>query len=207
MSVVLVTLSLLGNPVRIHRMDSRPCESSAGAKSGPFHAFGRVVLPPGLRGVLVDRDPPSRRQPKPHQRTAARGGRIPLATGPDAGCSADVVEGWWPSRAQAPSPIASGVASGAALVRGCLACIPADRARCSDSGLRHDWPPPRSERQLHPRCLSPVSPEPEPMASVSALPGFLDCHHHPRGDRVAGVRATAIATKRGPAFGKPCRGL
>src|SRR6266704_6411850 len=195
------------NPVRIHRMGSWPCESSAGAKSGPFHAFGRSVLPPSFRGVLVDRDPPSRRQPQPHQRTAAWGGRLPLATGPDAGCSADVVEGWWHSRPQAPSPITCGVASGATLVRGCPARFPADRTRCSGSWLRHDWPPARSERQLHPRCLSRVSPEPEPIASVSALPGFLDCHHHPRGDRVAGVRATAIATKLGPAFGKHCRGL
>ena len=40
----------------------RPCESSAGGKSRPWRAVGRGVLPPSLRGVLGDRDPPSRRR-------------------------------------------------------------------------------------------------------------------------------------------------
>src|SRR5882672_2963198 len=171
MLVILLKLDLYWswNPLRIHRMGARPCESSVGAKSGPFTAFSRSVLPPSLRGVLVDRDPPSRRQPRPHQRTTAGGGRLPLTAGADAGCDAHVVEGRWHGGAQAASPITSGVATGATLVRGCPARFPADRASCSGSWLRHDWPPAQSDRQLHPRCLSPVSPEPEPMASVSAL--------------------------------------
>src|SRR5450759_4573368 len=84
----------------------RPCESSAGEKSGPWRAVGRGVLPPSLRGVLGDRDPPSRRRPRPHQHTVARGGRLPLAAGADAGCGADVVEGGWHSGAQASFALA-----------------------------------------------------------------------------------------------------
>src|SRR5713101_2398967 len=195
------------NRLRIHRIGARPCESSAGAKSGPFTAFGRSVLRPSLRSVLVDRDPPSRRQPRPRQRTTASGGRLPLGAGADAGCRADVVEGRRHKRAQAPSPLDTCVASDATLVRGCPAWLSAARAGRRGSQLRHDRPPPRPERQLHPQCLSAVSPEPQPVASFSALPDFLDCHDHPRGDRVAGFRATAIATKLGPPFGKPCRGF
>src|SRR5450756_1905356 len=185
----------------------RPCESSAGEKSGPWRAVGRGVLPPSLRGVLGDRDPPSRRRPQPHQHTVARGGRLPLAAGADAGCGADVVEGGWHSGAQASFALATGMASGASLVRSCPARLPAARAGRGGYRLRHEQPPPRRERQQHPQYLPPVSPEPQPMASVFALPALLDCHHHPRRDRVAGLRATAIATKLGPRLGEPCRGF
>src|SRR5450759_5955345 len=149
----------------------RPCESSAGEKSGPWRAVGRGVLPPSLRGVLGDRDPPSRRRPRPHQHTVARGGRLPLAAGAEAGCGADVVEGGWHSVAQASFALATGVASGASLVRSCPSRLPAARAGRGGYRLRHEQPPPRPDRQLHPQYLPPVSPEPQSMASV--LPFLL----------------------------------